>query len=490
MSYSQRKKVNFLKDIIFVIYMSFYKNLLLSLPEVKGPQKKGTLKSRMKWTLTILVLYLFLATIPLFGVDPSQLSYFQTLELLFGAKIGKLLTLGIGPIVTSSIVLQLLKGSGIINFDTTSEEGKFYYSGTHKLLTFAFIILEAIVYVAFGAVKAQTESLFWIVSLQLALGGFIVFYMDEVVKKWGIGSGVSLFIAAGIGQAVFIQLISPIDQTGGVGWPIGDEVPVGKLWAGLFYLQSGDVSSLLTSVLGPVGITVILFFLIVFFQSVNVEIPLSFGRVRGQSMKWPLNFFYSGVIPIILVSALRANFQLWASLLQNRVGDSGFWAFVSKNILGQVSSNGTPISGLIQWLTPVQIWQNLGNLFTLDVWPHILSYIVFMIIGATVFAYFWVQTSGMDSRSQAKQIVNSGLQIPGFRKDDRIIQRVLDRYIVPLTIMGGIGIRFLAATADILSALTSGTGILLLIMIIYQFYQQLARESMEDFSLLKKFMKK
>jgi len=119
-----------------------------------------------------------------------------------------------------------------------------------------------------------------------------------------------------------------------------------------------------------------------------------------------------------------------------------------------------------------------------------IVYIIYMIIGSMVFSYFWVQTSGMDSRGQAKQIISSGLQIPGFRKDVRIIERILDRYIVPLTILGGIGIGILASTADILSALTSGTGILLLIMVIYQFYQQLARESMEDFSLLRKFMRK
>ena len=96
----------------------------------------------------------------------------------------------------------------------------------------------------------------------------------------------------------------------------------------------------------------------------------------------------------------------------------------------------------------------------------------------------------MDSKSQAKQIINSGLQIPGFRKDVRIIEKILDRYIIPLTIMGGIGIGLLASTADLLYALTSGTGILLMIMIIYQFYQTLARESMEDFSMLRRFMRK
>jgi len=115
---------------------------------------------------------------------------------------------------------------------------------------------------------------------------------------------------------------------------------------------------------------------------------------------------------------------------------------------------------------------------------------MYLIIGSTLFAYFWVQTAGLDSRSQAKQIINSGLQIPGFRKDERIIERILDRYILPLTIMGGVGVGLLASTANLLTALTSGTGILLMVMIIYQFYKQLAKESMDDFSLLRRFMRK
>ena len=456
--------------------MSFYRNLLMNLPEVATPAQKQTLKKRLTWTFGILILFLFLASIPLYGVDGAQSQYFQTLELLLGAKIGKLLTLGIGPIVTASIVLQLLKGSGIININLQTEEGKFIWSGTHKLVTFVFIILESIVYVAFGAVSPSSSDLFWIVSLQLALGGFLVFYMDEVVKKWGFGSGVSLFIAAGIGQAVFLQLFSPFTQTGSLGWGFGgSEVAIGKLWAGLYFLSHADPQSFLLIVLGPVLITIGLFFLIVFFQSINVEIPLSFGRVRGQSMRWPLNFFYAGVIPVILISALSANFQLWSTL----------WS----KFKGLAEGQGL-FASFISYLQPISIWDNLGTFFTLNVWPHAVTYTIYLVVGSALFSYFWVQTAGMDSRSQANQIINSGLQIPGFRKDIRIIEKLLDRYIIPLTILGGIGIGLLASSADLLNALTSGTGILLMIMIIYQFYQQLARESMEDFSVLRRFMRR
>lgn len=483
---------NIFKVLLFVYFMSAYKNLLLHIPEVRSPVKKGTLKTRLKWTFGMLFLFIFLASIPLYGIEGSAAEYFRTLELLLGAKIGYLLTLGIGPIVTASIILQLLKGAGVIKFDMNTEDGKFYYHGTHKLLTFFFIIVESLVFVAFGAVSAEAGK-FWYVVLQLALGGFIVFYMDEIVKKWGFGSGTSLFIAAGVGGALFLQFFSPFTTTGQIDVTDVNNMPVGKFFQFILLLSSQDFANLLNSVLIPIFVTFGLLGIIVFFQAINVEIPLSFGRVRGQSMKWPLNFFYSGVIPVILISALGANLQLWARLLQGaaeKEGSSSFVNFLSNNIFGTFSADGSPVSGLISWLQPVNIIENFGSFFTINGWPHALSYTLYLVIGSTIFAYFWVQTAGMDSKSQAKQIISSGLQIPGFRKDARIIEKVLDRYIVPLTIMGGIGIGLLASFADLFSALTSGTGILLLIMIIYQFYQQLARESMEDFSLLRKLMRK
>ena len=105
---------------------------------------------------------------------------------------------------------------------------------------------------------------------------------------------------------------------------------------------------------------------------------------------------------------------------------------------------------------------------------------MFFVVFSTIFAVFWVKTSGMDAESQAKNIMSSGLQIPGFRKDERVLESVLKRYIMPLTIMGGAAIGLLAASADLLGALTSGTAILLAVMIIYQFYQNIVQQHAVD----------
>ena len=105
--------------------MSFLDRILMNLPEVQGPkQKKLSFKQKLKWTGIILFIFFILGMIPLFGLDPQNQFRFEQLEVLLGAKFGSIISLGIGPIVTASIVLQLLNGSGIVKFDLTSPEGK------------------------------------------------------------------------------------------------------------------------------------------------------------------------------------------------------------------------------------------------------------------------------------------------------------------------------------------------------------------------------
>ena len=118
-----------------------------------------------------------------------------------------------------------------------------------------------------------------------------------------------------------------------------------------------------------------------------------------------------------------------------------------------------------------------------------LTHMLFFMFFSTLFAVFWVKTAGMDSKAQAEKIAASGLQVAGFRQDIRILESILDRYIMPLTVMGGIAIGLLASVTDLLGALVSGTAILLVIMIMFQFYQNIAQQhSMDMNPAMRKFM--
>jgi preprotein translocase subunit SecY len=167
-----------------------------------------------------------------------------------------------------------------------------------------------------------------------------------------------------------------------------------------------------------------------------------------------------------------ANIQLFAGLLQNWLGHATF--------LGDFSQ-GQPVAGLSFWLSHSNILSLLihGGLTSTAIIQAVTHVVIYMILAA-IFAVFWVKTSGMDEASQAKKIMSSGLQIPGFRKDERVLESVLKRYILPLTIMGGAAIGLLAALSDTLGALTTGTAILLGVMISYQIYQNVAQQHAVD----------
>jgi preprotein translocase subunit SecY len=440
------------------------RDLLHNLPEVRAPtEKKVGFGTKLKWTLVILVAFFVLSNISLFGIAESALSRFEYLAILLGTSFGSIISLGIGPIVMSSIILQLLTGAQILNVDMSNDEGKKFFSSLQKLLAFAFVIFEAMVYVLMRGIAAE-PGMTGLVIFQLCLGGFLIIFMDEVIQKWGFGSGVSLFIAAGIGWRLFAQLFQFVGTQ-------GTFEATGKVLALVASVIGGDGTGALQA-LFPIIITTALFFAVVFAQSLKVEIPLSFDRVRGYGVKWPLQFFYVGVIPVILVSALAANLQLVAGLLENWLGHATF--------LGSFS-NGVPISGFAYWIHSTPLLETIitGSfrwVYALQAVGHVLFYVAFSIL----FAAFWVNTSGQDARSQAKKIMSSGMSIPGFRKDERVLESILKRYVWPLTIMGGAAVGILASVADLFGALVGGTAILLAIMIMYQLYQNIAQQHAVD----------
>ncbi len=450
--------------------------LLSALPEITGPlQKKLGFKEKLKWTLIILVSFFILSTIPLYGLGQNSLGAFDQLSIILGASFGSIMSLGIGPIVTASIVLQLLNGSGIWKFDTLTKDGRMRFQGVQKLLSIFFIVFEGIIYVVMGGLaplETLDQSTYilmqWVLIGQLILGGLIVLYMDEVIQKWGFGSGISLFIAANVSAGLFVRAFSPLTTAGT--WAFGSgQSPVGQVWVFLLSLTAGDPQGALIAASAIIA-TVVVFFLATYFQAIKIEIPLSFGRIRGHGMRWPLNFLYTSNIPVILIAALMANIQLLAKFLEN----------LGYPFLGTFTGS-TPTSGVVAYLSAPNLLGNLvkGALSLSDI-SHGIVYALFLIVGSVIFAIFWMQTSGQDASSVAKQIMNSGLQVPGFRRDPRVLETLLKRYIMPLTVMGGIAIGILAASADLSGALGRGTGILLAVMIIYRLYEEIAKQHMMD----------
>src|SRR3989454_2985055 len=229
------------------------------LPAVTRPEGHVHFRTKMFWVLAILVLYFAMTNIFIYGLDRANvIDFFSSLRAILAGAQGSLMHLGIGPIVTASIIMQLFAGAKIINLDLQDDEDKSVYQGTQKFLVILMIFVEAIPQVfgfltpATGFVSALNGSfLFGVISaghgtflaqilivIQLFAGSYLVFLMDEVVSKWGIGSGISLFIAGGVAQQIF---------TGTFNWEPSSatsQVPAGTIPKTVYYLQHYSGSQL------------------------------------------------------------------------------------------------------------------------------------------------------------------------------------------------------------------------------------------------------
>src|SRR5918911_141069 len=179
-------------------------------PQVPKPKRKISLTEKFVWTGIALLAYLVMGQIPLYGVtDDPQFDFLAFARVIFAAQQGTLMELGIGPIVTAGLLMQLLKGSGLIKLDFKNPDDRSLFTSATKIVTIIVIVAEGGLYGAsvYGPLTAESAPYaIYIVIAQLIGASVIVMLMDEMVQKgWGIGSGLSLFIMAGIAQNIFLE---------------------------------------------------------------------------------------------------------------------------------------------------------------------------------------------------------------------------------------------------------------------------------------------
>lgn len=451
------------------------------LPEVPKPPRRLRLNERLFWTALVVIVYLALGQIPLYGVRWAEQGYqpMLLLQVIMASRRGTLLELGIGPLVTAGIIWQLLVGSNIIELDLTTREGRKVFSGVQKLLTLLFGLVEALAYI-WGGVYGPLSTLSQVLVLgQLMAVTVIILLMDDMLEKgWGLGSAISLFILAGVAQQVFWELFSPVG-------PVGDGLYVGVIpsivHATFTYATTGNSTLLREVVLRHsrypdiIGLLSMFFFiaLLTYLESMSVEIPISAPRYGGIRARIPLKFLYVSNLPIILVSALLANLQIIGRAVWTRfnAGNSNPWVnwFAMYN-----STTMEPLRpSLMYYIAPPR------SLFSIAQDPlHVAIYAALLIGLSVAFAVIWVAATGMDPRGQAEQLIKADLQVPGFRSATRVLEHMLKPYVWSLTVLSGALVGVIAVISDLLGTLGTGIGLLLAIGIIVQYQQLLAREQL------------
>lgn len=447
------------------------------LPEVKRPDRTLSTKERILWTAIVLGVYYVLSLIPMYGLEAVRGHVPQDIQVILAMNLGTIFTLSIGPIVIASIILQLLVGAELIKVDLRSPEGRAKFMTAQKALAVFFSLFEAWMLTSSGYLLPK-PGMELFVFLQAALGPVILLYLDEVVLKWGIGSGISLFIAANVTRATLWMLFGPH--------------PASTLVSMIDAISTGSaawVTHLLVFIL-----TALVFVLVVYAEDIRVNIPIALSLGRGAGGYYPVKLLYLNVIPVIFATALFANIQLWAFLAK----DTPLSPILG--VYNEIStSEGTKyelVGGLAYFLSPPSLLKDISLILSgntpstlIPDLVRALIYIFLLSAASVFFGLLWVEVAGFGPKEIANQLASSGFGIPGFRRDPRVIERVLEKYIPPTAFLGSLFVGLLAGfTGVFLSARNiSGTGILLAVQIINRYHELLSREKFFDaHPLLKK----
>uniref|UniRef100_A0A0D3H5P2 Translocon Sec61/SecY plug domain-containing protein n=1 Tax=Oryza barthii TaxID=65489 RepID=A0A0D3H5P2_9ORYZ len=531
---------------------------LAFLPEVQSADRKIPFREKVIYTVISLFIFLVCSQLPLYGIHSTTgADPFYWMRVILASNRGTVMELGITPIVTSGMVMQLLVGSKIIEVDNSVREDRALLNGAQKLLGILIAIGEAVAYVLsgmYGSVSQLGTGNAILIILQLFFAGIIVICLDELLQKgYGLGSGISL-------ENIIWKAFSPTTINSGRGAEFEGAVialfhllitrtdKVRALREAFYRQNLPNVTNLLA--------TVLVFLIVIYFQGFRVVLPVRSKNARGQQGSYPIKLFYTSNMPIILHSALITNLYFISQLLYRRYSGNflvnllGKWkeseysghsvpvgglayyvtapssladvlanpfhalfyvvfmlsacALFSKtwievsgssakdvakqlkllyrrysgnflvNLLGkwkesEYSGHSVPVGGLAYYVTaPSSLADVLANPF------HALFYVVFMLSACALFSKTWIEVSGSSAKDVAKQLKEQQMVMPGHRESN--LQKELNRYIPTAAAFGGVCIGALTVLADFIGAIGSGTGILLAVTIIYQYFETFEKE--------------
>ena len=417
-------------------FLSLFKPIGRVLPEIKKPERKVSFNEKIFWTALVLVVFLVMTEIPLYGVASSAADQFGSLRVIFASNRGTLMELGIGPIVTAGLILQLLAGSSIIKCDMSNSEDRGLFTSASKVFSIVLTGIQAGAYILsgmYGGLDVLGGPTILVIFIQLLAAGIIVMLMDELVQKgWGLGSGISLFIMAGVAQTILWSTFSPPNGlfVGSLSALFGGQQTLGE-WA------FGSASGIYPSLLGLIA-TIAVFLTVIYLQGIRIELPMSYAGYKGFRSRYPIKLLYVSNLPVIFASALFANVYFFSQLLWTQFnrpppGTNLFFQIIGDYSYNATSGSITPVGGIAYFVTPPHSIQGV-----IAAPLQAVVYLGIIVAFCAVFSLIWLEVGGLGPTKVAKQLMDSGMQIPGYRRSGRPIEAILKRYIPVVTVLGGI----------------------------------------------------
>jgi len=453
------------------------------LPVINAPDKPCKTREKSLYVFGVLLFYLVASKTPLYGIRPSStedpMGFYR---VLLAANRGTLMELGIGPLVTSGMVLQALTGMKLISVDRSNPEEQRMHDVLEKIAGMFVIFAQAAFTTVFSGMYGSMGDLgignAALIIVQLCISAFFVLMLDDMLKiGYGFGSAISLFISVNICENIMWQGFSfrVVSTIVGAEYEgaivnlamslINESNKLRALKHAFFRTSLPNVSNLLS--------TLVVFCVVIYFQGFRVDIPIKHTKMRkgGTNQTYPIRLFYTSNVPIMLQSTLTSTMFMLSSTLHNRLGTNAL-----TRLLGQwMTFNGrsVPVGGIIYYLSPPQ---GVAEIFRDPI--HFVVYVLYVLISCSVLGVLWLEMSGSSPKDVVKTLRQQSMTVVGYRQDTMIT--AFNRYIPTAAGFGGFMVGALTIFADLLGALGSGTGILLAVGNILQYVEQIQKEMEQE----------
>ncbi|MBE6558960.1 MAG: preprotein translocase subunit SecY [Ruminococcaceae bacterium] len=433
---------------------------------LKNAWKIPELKSKLLFTLFIVILYRIGANIPMPWVQTEALgnwfgnsggNAFTWLNLLSGSALsrGTLFALSVSPYITASIVVQLLTIAfkKLADWQKDGERGRKKLSNLTRSITVGLALITSIGYAMFLSTygwltyTSANPGAYWLQMITLVVcfcaGASLIMWLAERINEYGIGNGISIILFANIIARLPSMVGSLSARCFQNEWKMFAEVANGKVYQ---YIIGAALCLLFAAVL--------LFFtvLVIWFSNSERRIPVQYAKrvvgrkmYGGQSSNLPIKLDMTGVMPIIFSSSIVSILPTVAGFIPN----TGFGKFVN-DYLGMNS------------------------------FPYLAIYLILVV----AFAYFYVMIS-FNPVEVANNLQNNGGAIPGIRPGRptvAYITKILNR----ITLLGALFLCVLSGVPMIVNAIWyaidgvgladlafSGSSLLIVVGVALETYRQL-----------------
>ncbi|KKR31846.1 MAG: Protein translocase subunit SecY [Parcubacteria group bacterium GW2011_GWF2_39_8b] len=377
------------------------------------------LRKRILFTLSALVIFRILASIPVPGVDGSRLAqffasneFFGLLNIFSGGGLSQLsiVMLGVGPYITGSIIMQL---STIMfpklkeMYQEEGQAGRRKFAQYGRILTIPLALIQGFSFIKIlQSQQVLGELSYFTLGVDLIIitaGSILLMWIGELISEYGVGNGLSLIIFAGIVAslpATVSQLIFAFDPA---------QLPL-------------YIVAFVASILVIIGVVII--------TEAERPIPVTYAKqVRGNrvyggtSTYLPLRINQAGVIPIIFALSILLFPQMILRFLQN--SSYTFLSSISRTLLDVLAN---------QWFYAIAYF-----------------FLVF------VFTYFYTAVT-FDPDQISTNLQKNGAFIPGVRPGHSTSEHI-SRILTRLTLVGAIFLGFIAVLPLIMSGVTGITAI-------------------------------